>query len=234
MAWKLSLDLHQFLASNSGAKTKMVICPPFPYLSVTHDFLSRHDSQLGLGGQDCSDKESGAFTGDISASMLRDAGCGYVIIGHSERRQYHKEPDALIAQKIIAAQKAGLIAVLCIGETKEQREAGKTMAVLSTQLKGCLIAGIDPKNLIVAYEPVWAIGTGLNATNEDIVTAHAHIKKELGSILGQAGGSIAILYGGSVKASNANDVLSAPGVDGVLVGGASLKADEFTAIYQAA
>lgn len=234
MAWKLSLDLHQFLAANTNVQAKMVICPPFPYLPVTHDFLARHDSKLGLGGQDCSDKESGAFTGDISATMLHDAGCEYVIVGHSERRQYHQEADSLIAQKIVAGQKSGLNVVLCIGETKDQREAGKTMAILSTQLKGCLIAGIDSKKLIVAYEPVWAIGTGLNATGDDIVTAHAHIKKELTSILGQGGQAIAILYGGSVKASNAKEILSAPGVDGVLVGGASLKADEFTAIYQAA
>lgn len=234
MAWKLSLDLHQFLAANGNAKTKMVICPPFPYLPVTHDFLARHDSQLALGGQDCSNQDSGAFTGDIAASMLRDAGCGYVILGHSERRQYHAEPDSLIAQKITAAQKSGLIAVLCIGETKEQREDAKTMAILSLQLKGCLTGGINPKQLVVAYEPVWAIGTGLNATNEDIVTAHAHIRKELKSILGADGEGVAILYGGSVKSSNAKEILAAPGVDGVLVGGASLKADEFTAIYKAA
>ncbi len=235
MAWKLTLDLHQFLAGPGGKKgVKMVVCPPFPYLVAAHDFLSRHDSALDLGGQDCSANESGAFTGDISPLMLKDAGCGYVILGHSERRQHHAETDAQIGKKILAAQKSGLMAVLCVGETKNQRESGQALAVLSQQLKDCLATGVDFNRLIVAYEPVWAIGTGLNASVEDIKNAHAHIRAELSAIGGDSGGLAAILYGGSVKAANAAETLSTPGVDGVLVGGASLNADEFSRIYACA
>ena len=234
MAWKMGLDLHQFLASNGRAGVKMAICPPFLYLPLLSDFLLRHESALGLGGQDCHAAESGAFTGNVSAAMLRDAGCQYAIVGHSERRQYHGETDDMIGKKVLAAQKSGLIAILCIGETLAEKEAGQTLSVLSAQLRGCLQTGITVAGLIVAYEPVWAIGTGRNATNDDIVGAHRHIRAELAQILGAGGNEVAILYGGSVKASNAKEILSAPGVDGVLVGGASLKFDEFSTIYSAA
>ncbi len=233
MAWKLGLDLHQFLAAEAGA-AKMIVCPPFPYLALMADFLERAGSNLALGGQDCHyNAASGAFTGDVSAEMLCDLGCEYVIVGHSERRQYHKESDDLIGQKALAAQKSMLTPILCIGETQAQKQTGSTNAVLSEQLGGCLIGGIDASKLIVAYEPVWAIGTGLNAASADIESAHSHIRQELKSILGAPGESISILYGGSVKSSNAAEILSADGVDGVLVGGASLKTDEFTAIYRA-
>jgi triosephosphate isomerase len=233
LAWKLTLDLHQYVAAEGRGDAKMVLCPPFPYLPLMQDFLSRHQSAIGLGAQDCHAQASGAFTGNISAPMLADIGCGYVILGHSERRQYHAETDAQIALKVKAAQGAGLIAVLCIGETMAERQGAQTNAVLSQQLNGCLSPLPDATKLIVAYEPVWAIGTGLNANAEDIESAHHHIRQELVRHFGPGGGKIPVVYGGSVKPNNAAATLATPGVDGVLVGGASLQFADFRDIYAA-
>jgi triosephosphate isomerase (TIM) len=234
MAWKLGLDLHQFLTAQGRADAAdaiMVICPPFPYLPLIQDFLSRHQSPLGLGAQDCHGKTQGAFTGDISAAMLADIGCAYVILGHSERRQYHAETDTQIAEKIQTAQAAGLTAILCIGETMAERQAGQTENVLSLQLNGCLAPLPDAAKLIIAYEPVWAIGTGLNANADDIQAAHRHIRQELMRHFGPGGGKIPVVYGGSVKPSNAKATLATPGVDGALIGGASLTFQDFRDIY---
>ncbi len=220
---------------NSGSdRIKMVLCPPALYVADAAKLLGQK-SPIALGGQDCHAESSGAFTGDVSPVMLADMGCSYVILGHSERRQYHGETESVIRKKIIAAQKAGLIPIFCIGETLAQRESGHTLDVLSRQLNDCAAEkGIDPEKLIVAYEPVWAIGTGRNATATDITSAHGHIRSQLQSIFGPQGAQTPILYGGSVKADNAKDIMAQRGVDGVLVGGASLKAQEFAAIYLAA
>lgn len=234
LAWKLGLDLHQHVAANTKSDVTMVLCPPFLYVPLLQDFLARHQSPIGLGAQDCHAETTGAFTGNVSAPMLADIGCGFVIVGHSERRQQYAETDALIAKKIHAAQVAGLVPVLCIGETLTERQAGTTNAVLSQQLAGCLTPLPDAARLIVAYEPVWAIGTGLNASTDEIALAHTHIRHELGRHLGTPGQKIAILYGGSVKPNNAAATLATPGVDGVLVGGASLQFADFRDIYNAA
>jgi triosephosphate isomerase len=185
-----------------------------------------------MGGQDCHFEKHGAFTGDISAPMLVEAGCKYAILGHSERRQYHQELDALIQKKINAAHNAGLIAILCIGETLQQREQNETMKILSSQLAQALPKTATAQNTIVAYEPVWAIGTGKNAQSADIAAAHGHIRNELKKNLGDRGGDISILYGGSVKGANAEEILRTDDVDGALVGGASLIVDDFWKIYQ--
>lgn len=232
MTNELLRGLIGFMAANAKANVEMAVCPPAIYIPVALTLCD--GTRVGIGGQDCHPEMHGAFTGDIAAPMLREAGCAYVLVGHSERRQYHAESDELINKKAVSAQKAGLIPVLCIGETLQEREAGKTLSVLSAQLKACLKQGVSAENLIVAYEPVWAIGTGKNATKDDIVSAHSHIGQELRAILGSAGEKVAILYGGSVKAANAAEILSQPGVHGVLVGGASLKTEEFCAIYACA
>ena len=233
LAWKLTLDLHQYVAAEGRKNAKMVLCPPFPYLPLMQDFLQRHQSPIGLGAQDCHAQASGAFTGNISAPMLADIGCAYVILGHSERRQYHAETDPQIAAKIQAAQGSGLVAVLCIGETLAERQAGETNNALARQLDGCLSPLPQAAKLIVAYEPVWAIGTGLNAAAGDIEAAHLHIRQELGRHFGPGGSAIQIIYGGSVKPNNALATLATPGVDGVLVGGASLQFADFRDIYAA-
>ncbi|MGE0251529.1 MAG: triose-phosphate isomerase [Dongiaceae bacterium] len=211
-------ELLNFMAAE-GKSHQMVICPPFPYLDIVAENLD--GSAVQLGAQDCHTQEKGAFTGDISAPMLADMGCKYVIVGHSERRQYHGESDDLIAQKLQSAQKAGLIPILCIGETGEERKANKTLSVLSRQLK--IAAG----DLVIAYEPVWAIGTGLTPSAAEIEAAHRHIRQELKT------NKAPILYGGSVKPENAQEIFAIPGVDGALVGGASLKAADFMALYRA-
>jgi triosephosphate isomerase len=199
------------------------ICPPATLLSVVQHLLW-HGSLL-LGGQDCSSERAGAHTGDLSALMLKDAGCSAVIVGHSERRHGHGESDQVVRAKAEAALAAGLMPVLCIGETEAEWSAGKTLAVLDRQLDGSLPEAATADNLILAYEPVWAIGTGRTPSLEDIRRTHAHLRARLGEI--------ALLYGGSVKAKNAGEILALEGVDGALVGGASLDAEEFFAIYTA-
>jgi triosephosphate isomerase len=199
------------------------ICPPATLLTVVGQLLW-HGSMV-LGGQDCSSAAKGAHTGDLSADMLKDAGCQAVIVGHSERRQGHGESDAVVRAKAEAALAAGLMPILCIGETEAQWTAGETLAVLDRQLAGSLPQGADAADLIVAYEPVWAIGTGRTPSLDDIARTHAHLRGRVGDR--------ALLYGGSVKAANAGEILAVDNVDGALVGGASLDAGEFWAIYTA-
>lgn len=217
------------LAGRSVAGT-IGVCPPATLLSVLSGLLQ--DSAIKLGGQDCAVEASGAFTGDISAPMLRDAGCGFTLVGHSERRHGHGEDDALVKAKAEAAFEAGLDVVLCIGETEAEWDAGQTIAVLDRQLEASLPAGAGAANLIIAYEPVWAIGTGKTPTLDDIASTHAHLRSRLASLVA-TDVDLPLLYGGSVKSANAGDILAIDGVDGALVGGASLKADEFLAIYEA-
>ncbi len=222
-------DLLRGRAKTSGACT-VGVCPPATLLSMVSDLVKTSD--VKLGGQDCAVEPSGAFTGDVSAPMLRDAGCSFTLVGHSERRHGHGESDALVKAKAEAALKAGLDVVVCIGETEAEWDAGETIAVLDRQLDGSLPAGADAENLIVAYEPVWAIGTGKTPTLDDIAATHAHLRGRLKGLV-PAGADVPILYGGSVKAANAGDILAIDEVGGALVGGASLKADEFLAIIDA-
>ncbi len=217
---------------------EIAVCPPFAYLWEVGRLLKQ--SSVGLGAQSVCAEPVGAFTGEVSAAMLKDVGCQYVIVGHSERRAHYKEDDALVARKFLAAQGQGLLPILCVGETLEERERGATMSVVSRQLSAVLdLAGIEAmRNAVVAYEPVWAIGTGKNASPEQAQEVHVHIRSVVAARESANGGSIAgalrILYGGSVKAGNASEIFSMPDVDGGLIGGASLKADEFLKICAAA
>ncbi len=211
-------------------KVEICICPP--YLHLTTVSAAKPDS-VGLGAQDCSLKDNGAFTGDISTAMLKDVGCAYVILGHSERRQYHGETDTLVAAKAQKAHDTGLVTIICVGETEGERTAGIQNAVVVSQLAASIPNTANAQNLVVAYEPVWAIGTGKTATLDDIADMHAVIRKFLQEKLDNSA-AIRILYGGSVKADNAKEILAVDNVDGALVGGASLKPDQFLAIINAA
>ncbi|HEX2135276.1 MAG TPA: triose-phosphate isomerase [Microvirga sp.] len=210
-------------------KTELLVCPP---ATLIYAFAREAvGSRVAVGGQDCHAKDSGAFTGDLSAEMLADAGASYVIVGHSERRQYHGEKDADVCVKAAAAHRAGITAIVCIGETRAEREAGKTLAVVRKQLRGSVPAASSSHNLVVAYEPVWAIGTGLTPTAGDVAEVHALIREELRRLVGrEEQGRVRILYGGSVKPSNAAELLAVDNVNGALVGGASLVAADFLAI----
>jgi triosephosphate isomerase (TIM) len=190
-------------------------------------------SNVAIGAQDCHAQSSGAHTGDISAEMLRDAGASAVIVGHSERRTDHKESDAEVKAKASAAARAGLLAILCVGETKGEREADATLARIERQLDQSLPDSFDPKTLAIAYEPVWAIGTGLTPTTKDVAQVHHFIRERLTGRSKSAGPGIRILYGGSVKPANARELLGVENVNGALVGGASLKAEDFLAIAAA-
>lgn len=209
----------------------VLICPPATLLSrmATHT----EGSAISLGGQDCHDSDSGAHTGDISASMLADAGATYVILGHSERRADHGETDAVVCAKATSALATGLIAVICLGETEAQRDAGATLSVIGTQLAGSVPDGTTPAMLVIAYEPVWAIGTGRTPTLDEIGTVHGYLRARLTERFGTDAAGIRLLYGGSVKPSNATEIFAVPDVDGALVGGASLKAADFGAIIAA-
>jgi triosephosphate isomerase (TIM) len=209
---------------------EVLVCPPATLVMAVAEAV--RGSGLLVGGEDCHARASGAHTGDVSAEMLRDAGASHVIVGHSERRTDHGETDAVVRAKAEAAWRAGLMPIVCIGETLAEREAGKTLGVLETQLKGSVPAGATAARLVVAYEPVWAIGTGKTPTTQEVAAAHAHIRKVLGAIMADAD-AVRLLYGGSVKSSNAAELLAAGDVDGALVGGASLKAEEFLAIAKA-
>jgi triosephosphate isomerase len=210
---------------------EVLVCPPATLVLPIAEALK--GSTVLVGGQDCHPKPTGAHTGDIAAEMLRDCGASHVVVGHSERRADHGETDALVRSKAEAAWRAGLVPVICIGETLAERDAGKTLAVLERQLKGSVPSGATATNSIVAYEPVWAIGTGKTPTTAEVAAAHAQIRKVLGGLMNESG-QIRLLYGGSVKESNAAELLAAGDVDGALVGGASLKAAEFLAIAKAA
>jgi triosephosphate isomerase len=213
------------------ADTEALICVPATLLTRAAEILA--STPVRTGGEDCHAKASGAHTGDISAEMLKDAGASHVIVGHSERRTDHAEDDATVNAKAEAAWRAGLVAIVCVGETQTERESGATLAVLSRQVEGSVPASATAVNMIVAYEPVWAIGTGLTPTVQDVAQAHAHIRARLAEKLGAAAGKVRILYGGSVKPSNAVELLSIANVDGALVGGASLKAADFLGIAEA-
>jgi triosephosphate isomerase len=209
----------------------IVICPPATLIAEA--VRAAEGTRLAIGGQDCHAAPAGAYTGDISAEMLHDAGATYVIAGHSERRLYHAEADAQIAQKLLAAQRAGLTAILCVGETEAQRDAGDASAVVAGQLAGSIPEGMPADSLVVAYEPVWAIGTGRTPTLEQIVAMHETVRSALEDRFGPDAEEMRILYGGSVKPDNVASILALAGVNGALVGGASHKASDFLAILRA-
>jgi len=200
----------------------VMICPPATLIAAMSE------TAIAVGAQDCHAQTSGAHTGDISPEMLADAGASAVIVGHSERRADHGESDDAVNAKAQAVHRAGLVAIICIGETEDERRAGRALEVVTGQLRGSLPGGASAANTIIAYEPVWAIGTGLTPTPGDIAEVHGKIRSELEEILGQAdGGQVRILYGGSVKGSNAAELMAIENVNGALVGGASLKAQDF-------
>ncbi|ODS23055.1 triose-phosphate isomerase [Candidatus Endobugula sertula] len=214
----------------TNIQTELVICAPFLYIEQ----VSRHlvEQQISFGAQDMSVHLNGAYTGEISASMLIDLGCRYVIVGHSERRQYHGESNLLVAQKTLASLQAGLIPIICVGETLEQRESAGTLDVIADQLAAVktVVGDSGISRSVIAYEPVWAIGTGLSATPDQAQDVHRFIRGQLGA----TGGNVRLLYGGSVKSDNAAGLFEQPDIDGALVGGASLVAREFIKIALAA
>ncbi|MEW6120975.1 MAG: triose-phosphate isomerase [Pseudomonadota bacterium] len=223
-------EFAAMIAGSAGvaAAADLLICPPATLLAA---FAAQaQGSPIALGAQDCHAAECGAHTGDLSAEMLADAGARFVIVGHSERRADHGESDATVRAKAEAAWRAGLIAIVCVGETRAQREAGEALAVVAGQVRGSVPEGASAETLVVAYEPVWAIGTGLVPTVGDVEAMHAEIRRVLGERLGGGADAVRILYGGSVKPDNAVELLGASDVDGALVGGASLKAVDFLAI----
>lgn len=235
--WKMNTTraeaetLAKALADKVGqgsAKFDMVLCPPSIWLTTAAAITK--GGALAVGAQDSHDKEKGAFTGNVSAGMIKDAGASYVILGHSERRQFHAETNAQVKAKADAAIQNGLIPIICVGEVEAERNDNRQNDVVGQQLKESLP---DNGPFVVAYEPVWAIGTGKTATVEDIQNMHEFIRSQLASRVDHAD-KVAILYGGSANAANAKDILAVPNVDGVLVGGASLKADDFWTIAQAA
>ena len=234
--WKMNglrASLREFLRIVEGARdlagiVEVLICPPATLLA---DFAAATEGgNVKIGAQDCHAQAVGAFTGDLSAEMLRDAGARAVILGHSERRTHHKESDADVRAKTLAAHRAGLLAIVCVGETRTEREDARAQAVVGGQLDGSLPDGALPENLVLAYEPVWAIGTGLTPMPGDVAEMHGFIRRCLVSRFGEGASGIRILYGGSVKPSNAAELMQVADVDGALVGGASLKAAEFLAI----
>jgi len=212
-------------------RVDVMLCPPATLVAAFAEMA--RGSGVSIGAQDCHAEPSGAFTGDISAEMLADAGASAVIVGHSERRAYHAETSEAVRSKALAARRAGLTAIVCIGETREQRDAGRTLDIVAGQLAGSLPDRPGDTGLVVAYEPVWAIGTGLTPTPADVAEVHGAVRAGLIERFGPAGEGIRLLYGGSVKPGNARELLSVPDVDGALVGGASLKADEFLGIIAA-
>ena len=235
--WKMNMDrvssevLAAALSQKVGSvAVELAVCPPAVYLSPVSVVLG--SSGVALGGQDCHTAESGAHTGDVSPEMLADLGCTYVIVGHSERRADHGEDDATVRAKAEAARRAGLVPIVCVGETEAERDAGKALEVVESQVRGSVPEGLDGKTLVIAYEPVWAIGTGRTPTADDVAAVHAHIRAVLGDICGDAA-NVRLLYGGSVKPGNAKELMSVANVNGALVGGASLKAEDFLGIAKA-
>jgi triosephosphate isomerase (TIM) len=227
--WKMNGNIASALAlakkildAHGSSNFDIVLCPPAPLIGVLAPLLK--NSSVVLGGQDCHYEASGAFTGDISPVMLKEFACRYVILGHSERRCYHKESNALIRKKTMAAHAAGLITVICVGECAEDREAGNVFSILRKQLSGSVPQGVLPENTVIAYEPVWAIGTGNIPQIAEITEIHDFIAAFMRD---NHGASFRILYGGSVKPANAAEILSIRNVAGLLVGGCSLSADDF-------
>ncbi len=230
---KLASALARRMKKLKKPAFEMLVCPPFPLIGLAGETI--RGSGVKLGAQDCHSNASGAHTGDVSPELLKNMGCKYVIVGHSERRTDHNEKDADVKAKAEAALRAGLGAIVCIGETLKQREAGRAMSVNRKQLQGSLPEAANAKNTVIAYEPVWAIGTGKVATPEQAQDVHAVIRKELVNILGEKeAAKMRILYGGSMKPGNAKELLALPDVDGGLIGGAALNADDFWAIAEAA
>lgn len=231
---KSSLGELAAIGASAGAlshKVDLLICPPATLVSGAASAMN--GMKVAIGGQDCHASASGAHTGNIAAEMLADAGASHVIVGHSERRTDHAESDAIVKAKAEAAHRAGLIAIVCVGETQAERDAGKTLDVVSKQVTGSIPEGATTANLVVAYEPVWAIGTGRTPTTKDVEEVHGLIRKLLTDRFKAEGARIRILYGGSVKPSNAAELMAVPHVNGALVGGASLKASDFLAIAAA-
>ena len=235
--WKMNgttaalAEVRALIAAHPAPGCEMLLCPPATLVAAMAELAK--GSALQVGGQDCHAKASGAHTGDISAAMLQDAGASHVILGHSERRADHGEGNALVRAKAEAALTAGLVAVVCIGETEAERDAGQTLAVIGTQIDGSVPGGAKAANLVVAYEPVWAIGTGRTPTLAEIAEVHSFLRGRLRGLIGAEAEGVRILYGGSVKPSNAAEIFAVPHVDGALVGGASLKAADFGAIVSA-
>ena len=230
--WKMNglensaVELEKIIAgSRSLAAVDLMVCPPATLIAQFARIA--RGSPVAIGGQDCHAQPAGAFTGDISAEMLADAGATAVIVGHSERRHYHGETDAAVRAKAVAAARAGLLAIVCVGETRAEREAGRALAVVGAQVDGSVA---DHGDFVIAYEPIWAIGTGLTPTPADVAEVHGHIRARLSARFGAAGQGVRILYGGSVKPSNVKELLTVADVDGALVGGASLVAADFLAI----
>ena len=212
----------------------VLVCPPYPYLPAVASLVD--GTAVALGAQNVSEHDSGAFTGEVSAAMLKDVGASYAIVGHSERRTLYGESDEQVANKFVAAQGQGIVPILCLGETLDEREAGETEAVVGRQLAAVIAAaGIDAfERAVIAYEPVWAIGTGLTATPEQAQDVHRHIRSLLAADNENIAAGVRILYGGSMKGDNAAGLLGMPDIDGGLIGGASLKAEDFLAIVRAA
>jgi triosephosphate isomerase (TIM) len=234
--WKMhglrrsAVELEKIIraAGDFAGRLDLMVCPPATLLAAFADIA--RGSGIAIGGQDCHPEPSGAFTGDISPEMLADAGAGAVIVGHSERRTYHNETDAIVHNKVLGAWRAGLMAIACVGEIRAEREAGQTLDVVARQLAASLPERATAEKLIIAYEPVWAIGTGLTPTPADVAQVHGFIRERLVRRYGAAGEGVRIIYGGSVKPANARELMAVNDVDGALVGGASLKAEEFLAI----
>ncbi|MFN6924202.1 MAG: triose-phosphate isomerase [Tabrizicola sp.] len=235
--WKMNgtsaalAEVEALIAAHPAPACEMLLCPPATLIARMAEVA--RGSALRVGGQDCHPRASGAHTGDIAAAMLADAGATHVILGHSERRTDHGETDALVKAKAEAAIAAGLVAIVCIGETEAERDAGRTLEVIGTQLDGSVPAGATAASLVIAYEPVWAIGTGRTPTLAEIAEVHAFLRDRLNSLIGAEAAGTRLLYGGSVKPSNATEIFAVPHVDGALVGGASLKAADFGAIVAA-
>ena len=230
--WKMNgilaslAEIDRLLAEHPAPGCDLLVCPP---ATLIHAMAAKG---IATGGQDCHANASGAHTGDIAAAQLRDAGASHVILGHSERRTDHAETDAQVAAKSVAAHQAGLVAVICVGETEAQRDAGETLAVIAAQLAGSVPDGATAANTVIAYEPVWAIGTGRTPTSEQIAEVHALMRERLSARFAD-GADFALLYGGSVKPGNAAEIFAIPHVNGALVGGASLKAEDFGPIIAA-
>ena len=214
-----------------GASADLLVCPPATLLAPVSAVLA--DSSVALGAQDCHMNEAGAHTGDISAAMIKDLGATYVIVGHSERRADHAESDVIVRAKAAAVLTAGLTPIICVGETEAERDAGQAETIVGKQIRGSVPEAAAEDTIVIAYEPVWAIGTGRTPTIDDIAAMHAHMRQVAGSVLGGAD-KLRLLYGGSVKPGNAVEILALEDVDGALVGGASLKAEDFLAIAAAA
>lgn len=222
-----------FAKATSNMPFDMLVCPPMNVLGFVAELP--HDNVF-VGAQDVAEtvKTSGAFTGDVSANMVKDLGATWTLVGHSERRQYHKETNEIVKQKAVNAIHEGLTVVICIGETLNEREAGQAVNVVRMQTRECVPAEANAENCVIAYEPVWAIGTGKVPTTQDVAEIHAAVRDELAKVLGQEkADAMRILYGGSVKPENAKELLNVDNVDGALIGGASLKADSFWAIAEA-